>query len=255
MDHTLGNMLRNEIDWDAFDLTPNTKAFLKRVYASGLEKYEKRLTSLGFPGGERALDAGCGLGQWSVVLSGMCKEVSGIDVSEERVTACTAIADALKIGNTQFVSGPLEKLPYPDAHFDRLICYSVLYVTDYEKSIEEFARVTRAGGLVYISTNGIGRYLFDVVKRPNPAPDFDPRIYGLKTLWNSVIGRRSGLSSKNGAVAMYISRTRGLLEKNGFEIVKSGAEGSLGEGSAPFQPGRYFGFTGAFDILARKRES
>lgn len=242
-----------QCDWNSFDLLPNTKAFLKRVYASGLAKYERRLASLGFSGGERALDAGCGLGQWSVVLSQMCGDVCGIDVSEERVSACNAIMDALKICNTQFVTGPLEQLPYPDAHFDRVICYSVLYLTDYEKSIKEFARVTRTGGLVYISTNGIGRYIYDVIKRPNPAPDFDPRIYGLKTILNTFSGKRSGLSPQNGGVAMNPARTSKILLNSGFEILEIGAEGTLREGKESFVSARHYGFTGAFDILARKK--
>ena len=240
-------------DWDAFDLSPNTRAFLKRVYASGLDKYERRLVSLGFPGGKRALDAGCGLGQWSMVLARMCEEACGIDVSPERVSACTAIAEAMGITNSKFSSAHLECLPFPDGHFDRLVCYRVLYLTDYEKSIEEFARVTQSGGLVYISTNGMGRYLYDIVKRPNPAPDFDPRLYGIKTILNTFTGKRTGLSPQNGGVAMNHGKTRRILERNGFEIVDSGPEGRLLDGKEPFLPGRYLSLVSAFDILARKK--
>lgn len=239
-------------NWDEFDLTPNTKAFLKRVYASGLDKYARRLTSLGFNGGKKALDAGCGLGQWSMVLSQICEEVCGIDVSPERISACTNIAKSMGIANAHFSSAHLERLPFPDKHFDRVICYSVLYLTDYQKSIEEFSRVTQSGGLVYVSTNAIGRYLYDIVKRPNPAPDFDPRIYGIKTIANTLFGRRTDLSSSNGGVAMPRKKTIHLLEKNGFKIVDSGAEGTLMGCNEPFQPVRYLGMVSTFDILAWK---
>lgn len=244
--------IENKCNWDALGLAPNTKAFLKRVYASGLDKYERRLATLGFANGTRALDAGCGLGQWSLVLSNLCDEVQGVDVSSERIKACNSIANALGVNNMQFSEAHLEKLPFSDAYFDRVICYSVLYLTNYEQSIAEFARVTKSGGLVYISTNGIGRYLFDVVKRPNPAPDFDPRVYGVKTIINTLFGRRNGLSPQNGGVAMGRTRTEGLLRTNGFEIVDSGCEGRLLGGNEPFLPGRYLGLVSAFDILARK---
>ena len=241
-------------DWDVLDMSPNTKAFLKRVYADGLGKYERRLKSVGLAGGTRALDAGCGLGQWTLALSGMCDEVYGIDVSKDRISACTAIVEALTIGNVNFVAGHLERLPYPDAYFDRLICYSVLYLTDYEKSIAEFARVTQAGGLIYISTNGIGRYIHDVVKRPNPAPDFNPRIYGLKTILNTLSGRRTDLSLRNGGTAMSPRGACRILSDCGFEIVDIGPEGTLQGGKESFVAARHYGFTGAFDILARKKE-
>jgi len=244
--------IADKCDWDAFDLTPNTKAFLKRVYAPGLDKYERRLTTLGFADGMRALDAGCGLGQWSLVLSNLCGEVLGVDVSSERIEACNSIANALEVNNAQFSVAHLENLPFPDDYFDRLICYSVLYLTNYEHSIAEFARVMKSDGLVYINTNGIGRYLFDVVKRLNPAPDFDPRIYGIKTIMNTMIGRRHGLSPQNGGVAMCRTRTEKLLRLNGFEIVDSGCEGRLLGGNEPFLAGHYLGLVSAFDILARK---
>lgn len=247
----IDNMLK-KCDWDAFDLAPNTKAFLKRMYASGLNKYERRLATLGFTNGTRALDAGCGLGQWSLVLSNLCDEVQGVDVSSERIAACNIIANALEVDNAQFSQAHLEILPFQDSYFDRIICYSVLYMTNYEQSIAEFARITMNGGLVYIGTNGIGRYLFDVVKRPNPAPDYDPRIYGVKSIMNTLFGRRDGLSPQNGAVAMSRKRTEGLLRTNGFEIVDSGCEGRLMGSNESFLPGYYCGLVSAFDILARR---
>ena len=247
------NNINEKCEWDAFDLSPNTKAFLKRVYAAGLGKYERRLNSLGFGGGARALDAGCGLGQWSLVLSSLCEEVCGVDVSAERIEACQKIVEAAGIGNARFATAHLEKLPFDDAYFDRVVCYSVLYLTHYEQSIAEFARVTRRGGLVYISTNGIGRYLFDVIKRPNPAPDFDPRVYGAKTIMNTLLGRRQGLSPQNGGVAMNKARTQQVLREHGFEIVDCNYEGRLLGNEESFLPGRYLGLVSAFDILARKK--
>jgi ubiquinone/menaquinone biosynthesis C-methylase UbiE len=145
--------------WDQLDLGPNAHAFFKRVYSSGLGKYTRRLAALGFPGGRRALDAGCGLGQWSFALAAMSSEVYGVDISQERIDACNKISQLLRVKNTRFLSSTLEHLPFENAYFDRLICYSALYLTNYEESIKEFARVIAPGGLLYLSTNGVGRYL------------------------------------------------------------------------------------------------
>ena len=148
----------------------------------------------------------------------------------------------------------LETLPFQGGYFDRVLCYSVLNLAHYEKSIEEISRVTKSGGLVYISTNGIGRYIYDIVECPNPAPDFNPRKYGALTLWNTLIGKRRGLSPQTGGVVTSKLRTIGLLRHNGFEIIDSGPEGQLRGGTESFLSGRYWGLVSTFDVLARKCE-
>lgn len=243
----------NEAVWDQLDLGPNTRSFLKRVYAGGLDKYSRRLRSLGFASGARGLDAGCGLGQWSFALAGMCSEVWGVDVSRERLDACTRIAASMAIGNVHFVHGALEHLPFENASFDRVLCYSVLYQTYFENAIAELARVTRASGLLYLSTNDIGRFLQHVISPSNRAPDFDPRAYAWKTLWNSVRGRRTGLSMQPGGVVTRKVKVVRLLRESGFEVIDCGPEGMTGGAEEPFMSGRYFGLTATFDVLARRR--
>ncbi|OAI49745.1 hypothetical protein AYO43_02865 [Nitrospira sp. SCGC AG-212-E16] len=238
--------------WDQLDLSPNTLLFLRRVYAAGLGKYTRRLEALGLVGGRRALDAGCGLGQWSFAFAGLCGKVYGVDVSQERIDTCKKISGNLGIGNIEFALSRLEDLPFPNGCFDRIVCYSVLYLTDYEKSIKELARVSVPGGLVYISTNDVGRYVYDIVKCPNPAADFNPRKFGTMTFWNTFTGKRSGLSPSTGGVVMNKARTIDLLEKVGFEIVDSGPEGRIVRSTESFMFGKYCGLVSTFDVLARK---
>lgn len=233
-------------------LSPNTLGFLKRVYSSGLDKYARRLSALGFAGGACALDAGCGVGQWTFSLAAMCAQVYGVDVSLERLQACEQMARAWRIDNVHFMTGALEDLPFEDATFDRVLCYSVLYQTHYERSLQELARVMRKGGLVYISTNDFGRFLQHIIEKPNPAPDFDPRAYGLATLRNTVMGRREGLSPQTGGVVTRKSRLLRLLARNGFHVIECGAEGHLMGGTESFLPRSYFGLSSSFDVLARR---
>lgn len=244
--------LSSEGVWSTLHLSPNALGFLKRAYSSGLDKYARRLRALGFSDGARALDAGCGVGQWTFSLATMCTEVFGIDVSLERLRACAQMAKAWRIANVRFMAGMLEDLPFEDAGFDRVLCYSALYQTHYEKSLQEFARVTRKGGLLYISTNDFGRFLQHIVERPNPAPDFDPRAYGLATLRNTLIGRREGLSMQTGGVVTRKARVVRLLAQNGFQIIEAGPEGRLMGGTEPFLPPSYFGLSSSFDVLARR---
>jgi len=246
-------MLADNALWDELDLGPNTRFFLKRVYAGGLDKYTRRLSALGFDGGERALDAGCGLGQWSFALAGMCREAWGVDVSRERVDACSRIAGRTGITNVHFVHGELERLPLETGAFDRVLCYSVLYQTYFERAIGELARVTRGSGLLYLSTNDIGRFLQHVISPSNSAPDFDPRAYGWRTLCNSARGRRTGLSMQMGGVVTRKANVVRLLRESGFEVIDCGPEGLTGGAEEPFMSGRYLGMTASFDVLARRR--
>ena len=238
--------------WTELGLGPNALQFLERVYSAGLDKYEGRLRTLGIPGGMRALDAGCGVGQWSFSMASMCQEVYGVDVSFERMQACRKLSIGWGIRNAHFVHSALERLPFASASFDRTVCYSVLYQTYYERSLQELARVTQKGGLLYISTNDIGRFIQQIVDRPNRAPDFDPRAYGLATLRNTFLGRRHGLSPRTGGVVTRKARLLRLLGENGFQVIECAPEGRLMRGTEPFLSGSYLGLISTFDILARK---
>ena len=77
-------------------------------------------------------------------------------------------------------------------------------------------------------------------------------IHGIKTISNTLLGRRKGLSPQTGGVAMNKKRTQQVLRQHGFEIVDCGAEGTLLGNDDPFISGRYMGLVSAFDVLARK---
>lgn len=233
-------------------LGPNAHAFMSRVYASGLDRYRRRVAAVGLAGRRQVLDAGCGLGQWSLALAASCGAVTGVDVAPERIAACRSMSRSLGRGNCAFLVGSLEQLPFPAGLFDGAISYSVLYFTDYPRAIAEIGRVLRPGGLFYLSTNAIGRYIYDIVTNPNPAADFNPRRHAIRSVINTVIGRRHGLSMRSGTAAMSPRGTLAALRQSNFEIVAAGPEGSLGAGDQPFQPPRYGGLTAVFDVLARR---
>jgi ubiquinone/menaquinone biosynthesis C-methylase UbiE len=234
------------------ELGPNALGFLKRVYRHGLSRYGARIKAVGLAGRAHVLDAGCGLGQWTLALASECARTIGIDVARERVAVCRLLAQAGGRDNADFVVGSLEQLPFATGSFDGAISYSVLYFTDYRRAIAEIGRVLRSGGLFYLSTNGVGRYLYDVVHNPHPAADFHPRAYGLRSLMNTLLGRRVGLSAQSGTAAMSPKGTVRALQSAGFEIVAWGPEGSLGTGDAAMQRASYWGITTVFDVLARK---
>lgn len=230
-------------------LRPSGAAFLRRIYADGLEPYQRRLAAVGFTSGGSLLDAGCGFGQWSLAAA-TYRNVTGVDISPMRIAVCQSLARHLKYDNSVFLEGSLHSLPFPNATFDAAISYSALYFTDFERSIAELGRVLRPGAKLYISTNDIGRFLMDVVENKNSTADFNVRLYGIATLARTMIERITRLRAFPGTVAMSEARTLGALARHGFKILESGPEGTLGRGDTPMQRGRYGWFTAVFDVLA-----
>src|SRR6266487_4666338 len=65
--------------------------FYRRVWATDLDIYRRRLKMIQFVGLDKVLDAGCGNGQWTLCLCESNKYVFGIDVSDTRVKATEVI--------------------------------------------------------------------------------------------------------------------------------------------------------------------
>jgi SAM-dependent methyltransferase len=77
-------------------------------------------------------------------------DVTGFD-------ACRALLDIARerLPQARFVQGDLERLPFPDGHFDAaLAANSVIYAEDIRQAMRELRRVVRPGGRVAITSWG-----------------------------------------------------------------------------------------------------
>jgi SAM-dependent methyltransferase len=95
--------------------------------------------------GRRILDAGCGTGNNLRHLSARGLAV-GIDISEEALRFC-------RTRGVVAARGSLLSLPFPDASFDWVTSFDVLYhrwVTDDRAAARELVRVMRPGGLLLV---------------------------------------------------------------------------------------------------------
>ncbi len=131
--------------------TPTVVAkYARPEYARGSKFHSDFLRRLDFVG-KRALDAGCGVGNWSLALSGLFEEVVALEYDAGRLAfTCEALRVA-GATNVTPLKGSIEKLPFPDASFDCVFCNGVLFVTDWRKSLDELVRVLKPNGKIYIT--------------------------------------------------------------------------------------------------------
>jgi SAM-dependent methyltransferase len=100
-------------------------------------------------GARRALDLGCGVGRHALLLADAGFEVEAFDGSETGLAVLreTAAARGLALG---LKHGNADALPYPDASFDFVLSWNVIYhgtLGDAGRRIAEIWRVLKPGGL------------------------------------------------------------------------------------------------------------
>jgi SAM-dependent methyltransferase len=91
----------------------------------------------------RVLDVGCGTGHHVERLRERGYRVTGLDGSIEMLRTASAVH-----GPGGVCLGDAERLPFPDASFDLVICIEVLrYLATPDPCVREMARVLRPGGV------------------------------------------------------------------------------------------------------------
>jgi ubiquinone/menaquinone biosynthesis C-methylase UbiE len=101
-----------------------------------------------------ALDVGTGPGQIPIKLALKLPqlEIVGIDLSEPMLAKARNAAAAAGVdGQVRFELGDARRLPFPDHHFDLVMCNSLLHhAADPLATLNELARVTRRRGALLL---------------------------------------------------------------------------------------------------------
>ncbi len=105
--------------------------------------------------GMRVLDAGCGTGRNLVYLLQSGFDVFGVDADGESIEAARRLAAQLAphLPAENFRLEPVERMSFPDAFADVVLCSAVLHFArddeQFTAMVREVWRVLRAGGLLF----------------------------------------------------------------------------------------------------------
>jgi SAM-dependent methyltransferase len=104
--------------------------------------------------GKSVLDAGCGTGYGSQILSKAgARRVVGVDVEKDTLRNPSA-------ENLEFAVADIHELPYDDGEFDVVVCFEVIEHVDGRNAvIAEFARVLTDDGVLIVSSPNRNAYL------------------------------------------------------------------------------------------------
>jgi len=100
---------------------------------------------------KRTLDAACGEGYGSAMLSLMAASVEGVDVSPEAIGHARQRYGHLK--DVGFQVADCTSLPYGDNEFDRVVSFETLeHLAEHDRLLAEFRRVLKPDGCLILSS-------------------------------------------------------------------------------------------------------
>lgn len=127
-----------------------------------------------FTPGMKVLDIGCGNGRQLQKLVGRGCYAVGVEVDAEKVRKCRELG-------LDVSQGEAERLPFPNASFDGVICKGVIPFTVEPLAFQEITRILKPGGTAQFCYLGAGYYLQVLLLGAWHAS----RIYGLRTIINT----------------------------------------------------------------------
>ena len=112
------------------------------------ERYGRRtIERLGLARGARVLDVCCGSGASALPAAqavGPTGSVVGVDLAENLLKLARTKASQLGLTNSEFRSGDLTALPFPDGSFDAVVCvFGIFFVPDMEAAVRELRKVIK----------------------------------------------------------------------------------------------------------------
>jgi ubiquinone/menaquinone biosynthesis C-methylase UbiE len=119
---------------------------------------QRTIERLALSPGASVLDVGCGTGASALPAAeavGPRGQVVGVDLAERLLAVAREKAEHQGLRHVEFRAGDMERLGYPDGHFDAVVSvFSIFFVPDMVRQARELWRMVRPGGSLAITTWG-----------------------------------------------------------------------------------------------------
>jgi ubiquinone/menaquinone biosynthesis C-methylase UbiE len=231
-------------------ISPFERDFLGTELSRSLNYYSQRVKKIGFTGYKKVLDAGCGIGQWSIALAAQNEFVTGVDFSPTRLFMADNLGKSMGVQNLQFQWGDMHNLPFDDNYFDAIFCNIALMYGNIPNILEQFSRVLKKDGELYVNSAGYGYYLHLLINQGLKVRNYRLGGTSLKIIMRSFLGAKDN-------VAMTKKQFKTYMTKAGFKIAYLGAEGSFYKEEnieiEPVYAAAYYGLIGILECIGIKK--
>lgn len=146
-----------------------------------------------YPAGSKVLEAGCGIGAQTVILSKNSPhaQITSIDISETSLNLAKERAASEEVQNVEFRMENIFDLPFEDESFDHIfVCFVLEHLKEPVRALASLRRVLKKGGTITVIEGDHGSCFFypesdDAVKSWNCLIEVQARLGG-----DSLIGRQ-----------------------------------------------------------------
>ena len=142
---------KDKVADDYYDVVGKNVDGEKQITDSEIGDYLKEMGLYNLKG-KKVLDLGCGNGKWAEhFLDFEPESVTGVDISEEMIRRANGRKGD---GKLKFIRGDLLDISLAEGSMDVIFSrFSLCYVKDIEKAIDEIRRILSSDGELYIITS------------------------------------------------------------------------------------------------------
>jgi len=118
-------------------------------------EFQEMLQRGNFRGDERCLDIGCGDGLQTFLIGEQTGPITGIDVNSSFIADAREYASIFAPkAQADFLDQPLEKIGFPDEHFDLIFSICVIeHIDNHEEVLRECLRIMKPGAKIIFTVD------------------------------------------------------------------------------------------------------